>query len=245
VVDPDGHVSIFAPLLLSLGLALAGATDDLRMASDASLDEATRMAAFQRLVNNGAMDVNAVVAAAEDPEGDSRQRWVAVRALGEIGGDRCKQVLVGLVADPQPAMRAAAAGGLGDLGGKDSVPQLTALLADPAVIVRAAAAEALGKIGSKDAVPALVAALESRDNYHRGSSLWVRRHYVLALGNIGDKAAVSSLLRGLDDGDPGVAEASILAFEQIGGFTMKEGRDAREEKEAWRRWAAAQLRQGG
>lgn len=228
-----------------MGLALAGAADDLRLASDANLDDTTRMAAFQRLVNDGSMDINAVVAAAQASEGDARQRWVAVRALGEIGGDRCKEVLVGLVADPMPAMRAAAAGGLGDLGSKDTLPQLTGLLVDPAVIVRAAAAEALGKIGSRDAVPALIAALESRDNYHRGSSLWVRRHYVLALGNIGDKAAVGALLRGLDDGDPGVAEASIVAFEQIAGFNMKEGRDNREEKEAWRRWAAAQLRQGG
>jgi HEAT repeat protein len=238
-------MSVLLPLLLATGLALAGASDELRVAADANLDEATRQAAFARLVQAGATELSGVMAVAKDADADARVRWVAVRALGEIGGDACKQALVGMLADPMPAMRAAAAGGLGDLGARDTVAQLGPLLADPAVIVRAAAAEALGKIGSKDAVPALVSALESRDNYHRGSSLWVRRHYVLALGLIGDKSAVGALLRGLDDADPGVVEASVYALEQVAGFHMKDGRDAREEKEAWRRWASAQLRQTG
>ena len=94
--------------------------------------------------------------------------------------------------------------------------------------MRAAAAEALGKLGSGDAVPALAAALDSEASYYRGSSLWVRKHYVVALGQIGDKDAVPALLRALDDSDREVAQAAVTAFEGVAGFSFSQGRSDQE-----------------
>ena len=222
--------------------ATAGAREDLLQAADPDLPEPARMAAFERLVQAGGTDIALIGALATDSKGDSRQRWVAVRALGRVQGDRAEQVLLGLLADPEPAMRAAAVQALGDLGQRRHAARATALLADPAIIVRASAAETLCRIGDEAAVVALSDALFDRDSYYRGSSLWVRRHYVEAIGCIGRRSAVPALLRALDDNDQAVSEASMKALAKVAGFDYAEGRSPQEAKEAWRRWAQSQIR---
>lgn len=228
-------------ILLSVGLAFAGAPEDLQAASDGALPTAARMQAFERLVMRGNTDLVLVLTVAADEEADARQRWVAVRVLGQVGGDRASETLLGLLDNDMPAMRAAATQALGDVGNKRHTARVGAMLEDDAVIVRAASAEALGKLADPSAVPALTAQLDSKDGFYRGSSLWVRKHYVVALGQIRSKKAVPSLLRSLDDADTAVASATVQAFEEISGFSYAEGRNEQEQREAWRRWAQSQL----
>ena len=137
--------------------------------------------------------------------------------------------------------RTAAASALGDTGNQRFVTVLSDRLEDDAIIVRAAAAEALGKLGSVKGIPALDKALVSDSNHYRGSSLWVRRHYVAALKAIAHKDSYGTLLRCLDDVDPSVLAEAISALEATAGFTMSEGRTETQEIEAWRRWLANQL----
>ncbi len=200
------------------------------------------MAAFDRLVTAGMSDIGVLSRVATDNEADSRKRWVAIRALGKIRGDQAKSLLVGLTDNPEPAIRAAAVQALGDFGDATLANLLTQKLTDPAIIVRAGAAEALCKVGDRNAVEPLAAALRSKDNYYRGSSLWVRSHYVAALGCIGSRSAIPTLLQMLDDKDPNVVASAVLAFREVAGFTYGEGRSPEEEIAAWKRWAADQLR---
>ena len=229
-------------LLLTLLAALAAPPADLVTAADEDLEEDVRMAAFERLVQHGAYEVASIRDAALDPNTPARQRWVAVRALGRIRGTDARAALVTLMADDMPAMRAAAASATGDLNDKSLAPKVAELLKDPAIMVRAAAAEALGKLRDPRTVPALDKALGDPSNYYRGTSLWVRRHYVDALGDIRDKQALPTLLRCLDDHDDTVVVASTDALESITGFSMADGRDATQEREAWRRWVTTELR---
>lgn len=231
-------------ILLSLlaSVALADPAEDLTVASDADLPLPARMEAFNRLVAEGATDIGLVVATANDDGADARKRWVSARVLGQVGGDRARSTLEGLLSDAMPAMRAAAAQSLGDLGDRSVVPKVMTLLGDPAVMVRAAAAESLGKLRDPDSVQALSDALASKDNFYRGSSIWVRRHYVVALGQIGSESAVPALLRCLDDGDEAVQAEAVRAFETVAGFSYSDGREPGEEREAWRRWAQQRLR---
>ncbi len=226
-------------LFMLVSLALAGAGEDLSEASDAELGLTARMAAFDRLVQRGTTDITLVQQVAADPDGDARERWVAVRVLGQVGGPAARSVLLSLLSDKMPAMRAAAVQALGDLGDITTTQQVIPLLDDPAVIVRAGAAEALGKLRSAGAVDPLATALMSGRSYYRGSSLWVRRHYVEALGAIGDAAAVAVLARCLDDSDETVQVAAVGALGQVAGFDFADGRDFDEQRAAWRRWAQA------
>jgi HEAT repeat protein len=229
--------------LLVGGLAAAGAVQDLGQAADPSLPKAAREEAFARLVAGGVTDLGPLEKAALDTRsGDTRGRWVAIRALGKVGGDQARRLLAQLAADPEPAIRAAAAHALGDLGDPSMGANVVDLLADPAVIVRAAAAEAACRLSTREAVEPLSQALLASDGYYRGSSLWVRRHYVDALGCIGGRGALPALLRALDDRDESVATGAVDALEKLAGFSYEEGRSPEEQKEAWRRWAQAQLR---
>ena len=235
-------------LILSLTAfspAHAGAMEEILIASDQERSESERQAAFDRLVQIGAMDLSTLSRVSIDVDGGTRQRWVAIRAMGHVGGYGVEQTLVDLTADPEPAIRTAAVSALGDIGSRQYSSQIADGLKDPAIIVRAAAAEALGKLRDPTTISALASALADPDNYHRGSSLWVRRHYVVALGEIGNVAALPVLLGAMDDADPEVARATLSAFERIAGFTFSDGRSADEEREAWKRWASAQIQSRG
>jgi HEAT repeat protein len=230
-------------LFLALLAAFAGAPPaDLVTAADDDLEEEIRMAAFERLVAHGANDTASIRDAALSAETPARQRWVAVRALGRIRGTDARAAIVTLMADDMPAMRAAAVSAAGDLNDKTLVPKVAELLGDPAIMVRSAAAEALGKLRDPRAIAALDKALGDPSNHYRGTSLWVRKHYVDALGAIGDKKALPTLLRCLDDHDDTVVVATTDALEKVAGFSMADGRNAEQEREAWRRWVTTELR---
>ena len=200
------------------------------------------MAAFQRLVDLGATDMSHVTDVANSEEGDARQRWVAIRVLGKIGGDRARTALIDLSTNPMPAIRSAASAAMGDHGSEDFIPYLMERVQDSAVIVRAAASQALAQCGDKRAVEVLSQALLDKKNTFRGRSIWVRKYFVEALGSIGSTAAYPALLRAIDDPDEAVAAAVLPALEKIAGFSYSEGRSSVQEKEAWRRHLNSELR---
>jgi hypothetical protein len=231
-------------LLFSLIFAaLAGPAEDLALASSKVATEGVRMEAFERLVALGATDMDVVTKVSQAEGGDARQRWVAIRALGRIGGDRSRGILIGLSKDPMPAIRAASAAAMGDFGDEAFVPYLVQLIQDPAVIVRAGSATALSSMGDERAVEALSDALRDKKNTFRGRSIWVRKYFVEALGGTGSKGAYPALLRAMDDPDDEVAARVLPALEKIAGFSYKSGRTSKQEKEAWRRYVSDQLRQ--
>ncbi len=225
-------------LLLSLVcVALASGPADLTKAADASLSEDDRMAVFHAMVADYPRNRTWLEETAGDDAHNARERWVAIRVLGQTGHPHAKSPLVRLCADPMPAVRAAAAASLGDLGDSSVALQLSELLKDPAVIVRAAAADSLGMLKDPNTVGPLADALWNSDSYYRGQSVWARRHYVDALGEIGSKKAFPALVRGLEDADPNVVTSSLVALRKIVGYDFAEGRTQEEHIEAWRRWA--------
>jgi HEAT repeat protein len=225
-----------------LGAALAGPAEDLALAASKGASDEVRMEAFERLVTLGATDMELVGRISQEADAEARQRWVAVRVLGQVQGDRSRNILIGLSKDPMPAIRAAASAAMGDFGEEAFVPYLVTLIQDPAVIVRAAAAQALSTMGDTRAVSALSDALQDKKNTFRGRSIWVRKYFVEALGGIGSVQAYPALLRAMDDPDETVSALVIPALEQVAGFSYKEGRTTAQEKEAWRRYVSDQLR---
>ena len=228
-------------LVVFLSIGLADVPSDLQMAADEDLPEHVREQAFARLVAANSDDKEYIAEFAVEAETEFRERWIAIRALGQIRGQTAKQVLPKLLQDKQPAIRTAAASALGDVGSWDYSAPIASLLQDKTVVVRAAAAEALGKIGDPSVISQLETAISSKQNYYRGKSLWVRKHFVLALGNIKHRNAYPVLLKTLDDKDTDVVDASINALETIAGFNFDEGRTKPKQIEAWRRWINQRL----
>ena len=225
---------------LFLSLAFAGIDDDLATAANRELDEAERMQGFNALVLDWKTYRHEMEAIALDPEHDARERWVVVRAIGQTHDPSADELLLKLLDDPMPAMRAAAVSALGDVGDKEHAAAIAPLLKDDAMFVRASAADALGQIRDEQSAKWLESALADTSNYYRGSSLWVRVHYVAALGAIGSDTSVPALIACFDDADPQVVAAALLSLKSIVGFDFAEGRSQEEHVEAWRRWYANQ-----
>ncbi len=97
-------------------------------------------------------------------EADPGTRYLAAKALGEIGDEAESAVPTLLVAmrDNDMFLRVGITGALIKIG-YPAVPGLTKALFDRNKAVKRAAAKALGKIGSERSVPALINALRDRD----------------------------------------------------------------------------------
>lgn len=228
-------------LFLLISFALADVSSDLELASNSEIAEGIREKAFSRLVSSDGNDKAYIVNQAQDPDGSLNKRWVAIRVLGKMRGKVAKKNLPSLVSSPIPGIRTAAVSALGDVGSWDYSSLVAKKLQDETIVVRAASAEALGKIGDPSVIPQLGEAVLSKENYYRGTSLWVRRHFVEALGKIKNKKAFPVLLKTISDEDKDVSRASIKALESIAGFDFQKGRNQPQQKEAWKRWVNQQL----
>ena len=93
-------------------------------------------------------------------EADPGTRYLAAKALGEIGDEAESAVptLLSALRDNDMFLRAGITGALINIG-YPAVPGLTKALFDQNRAVRRAACKALGKIGSERAVPALIYSL--------------------------------------------------------------------------------------
>jgi hypothetical protein len=109
-----------------------------------------------------------------------------VWALARAGDAGAATALVGLLGDPRPGIRAAAACALGVVGAHDAWPALVNRLDAPAPTESRAAAWALGRLRVRESLPALRAFARSDRDAH-GLGAW-------ALGEVGGRESEPELL---------------------------------------------------
>ncbi len=226
---------MLAVLALLLGVALAGVPEDVDFAAEADNPLDLRQAAFARLHDETA--VPTLLRIAKDTQTTPPRRWVAIRALGLNTAPEARDALLGFLASDNAPTRIAALAALGERKDRTTAGRVAARLEDKALLVQQAAADALGLIGDPATLPDLERALASPTGTYRGTSLWVRRHYVEAMAAIGTGESVRPLAAALDDADPTVVDAAVKGLEKVGGFSYAQGRTRAEELEAWRRWS--------
>ncbi len=95
--------------------------------------------------------------------GPLRQRACAIEVLGRAVSPAAGGPLLPLLADPDAAVRTAAATALARRADETTRGNVEALLADPVWTVRSAASYALARIGSRRSIPALCAAMRPAD----------------------------------------------------------------------------------
>jgi HEAT repeat protein len=222
-----------------LGLTHAGVSEDLERAADASVPQAERMEIFERLAAGASSNHEEIVQLATNEKISSSTRWVAVQVLGKSGLSKSVDSIESLVADKDSVIRVAAISALAEMNSVGSTELIAERLTDPAMIVRGAAADALGALKDIRSIDDLEKALSSQDNYYRGQSVWVRVRFALALGKIGNNLGIPALERALNDKDPKVVEASLMALKQIVGYDFSDGRNREEHIQAWQRWIPA------
>jgi len=222
-----------------VGMLQAGIVEDLQSASNEQAPESDRMAIFEKLTNEATANQKSILTVAKDSKAASNTRWVAIRVLGKAKLSESTKELEALCSDPDSVIRVAAITALSDMNSVSSTEVIASKLKDPALIVRGSAADALAILKDIRTIDDLADALESKDNYYRGQSVWVRVRFVLALGEIGSKIAFPALEKALVDEDPKVVTAALVALRNIVGFDFSEGRSREEHIQAWIRWIPA------
>ena len=146
------------------------------------------------------------------------RRWWAVRTLAAVGTAAARELLIAVLEDPDPAVRACAAQGLGELRAEEAVAGLVQRMADSSPLVSRVAADGLARIGSP-AVPALIAALQAGEVLARAGA-------ARALSIIRPQEAIAdeyirALCAALDDPSAIVTYYAEEALEQMGvGFVF-------------------------
>lgn len=167
------------------------------------VQEAVDMA-LRRLGGRRAVEALLPVLREENPTA----RNLAMDLLRSLAGPY-QDLLLPLLADPDPDVRIFTADILGACGDALVVPALCdALLHDPDVNVRYQAAISLGQLGYPEAAPALNRAL--------GDDEWVRFAVIEALMKIGHESSIQALAGALDDSSELVAAMIVDALAAMG-----------------------------
>jgi HEAT repeat protein len=169
-------------------------------------------------------------------EGQSSTRWAAARALSLFGDETAVSILLNAIRLPDDAIRRPAAEALARVRGSRAVSVLIEALGDRDALVRQQAVEALGSIPDSRAVAALLPLAEDGewrvrralvnalihigdtriypplDLLARDLDRWVRRAVMDGCAMLADARASEILVTGLEDPDPEVLCAALIAL---------------------------------
>ncbi len=163
------------------------AVDVLASALTQTDDRFARKVYLEAMISLAPVSLSVIEEMMEDP------RWFVVRngtyVLGEVGGPRSVELLMGALANPEAKVRREGVLALAKIGGEDAAQLVYGMLEDPATTVRVAAVSAVGALGVARAVKPLMKMLEDEDD---PDLLLAALH---ALGHLKDPAAVHAIER--------------------------------------------------
>jgi len=216
---------------------------------------------WEELVQIGspALDVLAeVLRSREQSAYMSALRASAAVAIGRIGGEQARALLLPEINDGQPRVRAGVVTGLGELGDPSLTELLLPFLGDRVPQVREAAVRSLGKLHASSVAELIGRLYQDEDEGVRGATVEVlgtldrpaimpiveilengdslaKRKAAQALAQIGDPGSIRYLEFALGDSDYHVRQAARDAMIQLGWLPLGQQTPAVADKPA--RWA--------
>jgi len=171
-------------------------------------DRRVRLKAQFELADRGDVDLLTGIAGTQDA--DQLSRIHSIWGLGQISRAETEvaAVLLPLLRDSDPVIRAMAARALGDARYRPGTDDLTPLLEDEEPRVRLLTLEALGRIGELSALEPIVDLLEREDD----REVYFRQAGAIALSRIGDGESLGQL-----SGHPSAAVrvAAVVALKRL------------------------------
>ena len=159
-------------------------------------------------------------------------RWRALTVLPYLDKQVGQQNIERALAGNEWYLRNAAAVALPALERGYAVETSAKLLSDPALVVRTAAAQNLLRLNGREKESLLWEKLYSRENFHNGESLWVRRHIVRALAEFARSGTEAKFVALLSDKDARLHPFAIRALERLTGKKLN--------RSNWLAWAKNQ-----
>lgn len=167
---------------------------------------------IKRLMHAGVASIADLTRIATDQQSYSDLRLIACWLLARLKDKRTEEILLRLLNDPNPKIRAAAARYLAEADLVQAVQPLLSLLTEEKEIpVRIAAVYSLGLLGAQEALETILEILNNKneDPGLRGSA-------AEALADIGDTRAIDPLIDALHDESVEVRFWAVFALGEIG-----------------------------
>lgn len=162
-------------------------------------------------------------------------QWRAVVQLGTYYPQRSRHFLLKLSRSKDWYFRNASLLSLKVSAPKTAIIVAERLLNDSALVVRTAAVQTLFELKSKKSISKLWKSLDSRENFRKGKSLWVRAHIMRALAEFAGDHEIQKFARYLNDKDKKVQVWAVRGIERITG-TQKQNRGLalKQRRKLWK-----------
>jgi hypothetical protein len=172
-----------------------------------------------------------------DPKSKIDSRWRSTTAVGRLGGPLSLPELERATKADVWELRSAALIAVARFDRRSASKWSRALLKDKALLVRLTAVETIETIQDRGAVPELWAELQSKQNFKRSQSLFIRRRIVEALAKLEGRGSEDRFVALLEDSDPKLHQPAIAALERLTGHSLGKPTDPLSRRRAlWQQW---------
>jgi HEAT repeat protein len=172
-----------------------------------------------------------------DPKSKIDSRWRSTTAVGRLGGPLSLPELERAAKADVWELRSAALIAVSRFDRRSASKWSRALLKDKALLVRLTAVETLETIQDRGSVPQLWVELNSKQNFKRSQSLFIRRRIVEALGKLEASGSEDRFVALLEDSDPKLHVPAIAALERLTGRSLGKPTDPLARRRAlWQQW---------
>ena len=176
------------------------------------------------LKNQGDAGFEALKQLAFDSNQALQLRWRALTMLPRVNAVKAEAPLAEAAQSSEWFMRNAALVAMEQTQRTFTLKWAEKLLDDPALVVRTAAVQTLTAIHAIEKKDVLFQKLYSPENFHRGHSLWVRKHIAKALQQMASPGEEQQFAKLLKDKDNTLHPSAISALNKITGQKI-ESRD--------------------
>lgn len=200
-----------------------------------SVLEALRLPRKNRLVmlKNKSEAVERLYKVAVDEKQPLQMRWRSITSMGEMSPIKAGPYLEKLAVRKEWYLRNAAMIAISHADRPTVMKWAQHLLEDPSLMVRTSAVNAIKKIRGVELQDLLWKKINSKENFHRGKSLWIRKHIADALASLTYKGDEKKFMRLLLDRDHRLHPYAILGLRKNTGKTLAVGQGVPERRQAW------------
>lgn len=160
-------------------------------------------------------------------------RWRAITTMGELSPNDSAAYLEKLLQSKEWFLRNAAMIAISHADRPTVMKWAEKMLNDKSLMVRTAAVQAIKKIQGVELQDALWEKINSKENFHRGKSLWIRKYMADTLASFANKGEESKFLKLLLDHDKRLHPYALQALRRITGEKISPNQTLEERKTAW------------
>ncbi|MBY0554942.1 hypothetical protein K2P97_10470 [bacterium] len=169
-------------------------------------------------------DFTVYINTAADKKLNMNSRWQAlIRAASYAGADQVEQIK-NFSKSEEWYMRNASLVALAKVSPQAAQIEAKKLIQDKALVVRSAAVDVIAKDLTSDHKDLLASELNQPYNFHKKSSLWIRKKIIETISASAGASDRSFFVKNLFDSDKEVAELSARALEKITGEKVNDAK---------------------